>query len=265
MKYLIYITLCSTVLITACNQPKEWKQTKEMPLGDIAPIGLTYFNNNLWVSDGDGNRIVALSKDGTIQKTVEGFERPMHMHSDSQFLYIPSYGSNQIIKWSDNEQTLLSLSDSLDAPAGIFVLGNEIAIADFYNHRILYFDGNRWISIGHKGKEAGAFHYPTDVHITTNKLYVADAYNHRVQVFDKKGKFSQLIGEQEGMNATTGIYVSNHQVFATDFENDRVLIFDKAGNVEQVIEGLDKPTDLIVMDNRLFVADYKGKRLIVLE
>jgi len=35
---------------------------------------------------------------------------------------------------------LKKIPDSLDAPAGVALYEEEIAIADFYNHRILYFN-----------------------------------------------------------------------------------------------------------------------------
>jgi hypothetical protein len=70
------------------------------------------------------------------------------------------------------------------------------------------------------------------------------------------------IGEKDNMNAATGIYVSSSQVFITDFENDRVLVYDMEGVLAQEIsEGLEKPTDILINDDVLYIANYKGRNL----
>ena len=65
------------------------------------------------------------------------------------------------------------------------------------------------------------------------------------------------------MNAATGIYVSTSQLFVTDFENDRVLVYDLEGKlVQEISEGLEKPTDLLIENESLYIANYKGKNLM---
>ncbi|MFT6808190.1 MAG: DNA-binding beta-propeller fold protein YncE [Saprospiraceae bacterium] len=139
-----------------------------------------------------------------------------------------------------------------DAPAGVSKQGESMAIADFYNHRILYFDGATWSSLGgKKGKAPGAFDYPTDVQILGDMIYVADAYNHRGQILDLEGNSVLVFGEEEEINAATGIFVTDDLIALTDFENDRVIIFNNEGKVLQRIEDpLHKPTDVMI-DNGL--------------
>ena len=79
-------------------------------------------------------------------------------------------------------KSIVKLPDSLDAPAGVDRYKNEIALADFYHHRVLYFNGNEWITIGKKGNELGELNYPTDIQILKDKIVVADAYNNRIQI-----------------------------------------------------------------------------------
>ncbi len=260
----IFLPVALVLLLTSCQKRAEWTKSSSVDLGEITPIGLTYSNGNIWIADGDNNRLVELSKDGQVKNTFDGFERPMHLASAENAIYIPEYGSDHIIKFVNGEKTIMPMQDSLDAPAGVDVRGKEIAIADFYNHRILYFDGNTWAAFGKKGKAAGEFHYPTDIQLTDDKIYIADAYNNRVQVLDKTGKSLQVIGEAEGMNAATGIYVSEQEIFVTDFENDRVLIYDFVGKLTQTIaEDLSKPTDILMIGADLYIANYKGKNLVV--
>ena len=262
-KYLL--TLGIFVFLVACqNNTKEWKYQRTIELGNTTPIGLTVIDNHIWVADGDNNQLVHLDESGKILFTEDGFERPMHIGSDGQSIYVPEYGKDQITIFKGNERMPLHLSDSLDAPAGIHYANGNFAIADFYNHRILFGSENNWISFGKEGKAEGEFYYPTDAHVAHQKIYVADAYNNRVQVFDYKGTHLQTIGKTEKMNAATGIYVSQSQVFVTDFEHDRILIYDLQGKLlQEISEGLDKPTDILIENESLFIANYKGKNLMV--
>lgn len=261
MKHLIYLSVC-LFFLAACNSgPKQWALSRTVDLGDVAPLGMTVMDGDLWLSDSDENVLVRL-EEGKVVERLEGFDRPMHIASDEGVLYVPEYGTDTIRIIKNGTRTSLVLSDSLDAPAGVDVDGASVAIADFYKHRILYFDGKDWAAIGAKGKADGDFHYPTDVQFLGNHIYVADAYNNRVQVFDRSGKFLRKIGADQGMNAATGIYVSKQQVFVTDFENDRVLIFGFEGDLHQIIEGdLNKPTDVLLFNGELCIANYKAKRL----
>lgn len=265
MKAIKYIIL-SVILLTSCKEetPKKWILSKELKVEGVNPIGIAFQKNNIWLSDGDHNRLVQINDEGVILDTVNGLERPMHIDANATQLFVPEYGSDLIRIVENNTKSILQISDSLDAPAGFSVFNNEKAIADFYNHRILFFDGNSWTSFGKEGKNEGDFYYPTDVQITSNKIWVADAYNNRVQVFDKKGTFLKVIGKNEKMNAATGIFVSKNSLFVTDFENDRVLLFDWEENLQQEIsEHIEKPTDVLLKDEKLYVLNYRKQTVNV--
>ena len=251
--------------LSSCDDtPRQWHPTATIELGTVTPIGLAYYQNQLWIADGDHNQLVAIDDTGQTAKTATDFERPMHIDAADGALYIPEYGSDQIIVYRNGQKSVLPLADSLDAPAGVSVFGEQIAIADFYNHRIVYFDGKVWSAFGQEGKGLGSLYYPTDVQILSDKIVVADAYNNRIQVFDKAGKATRLIGEADGMNAATGLYADDAEIWVTDFENDRVLRYDHDGKLLQTIsEGLQKPTDILKVDNELYIANYKGNNLIV--
>ncbi|HET8737469.1 MAG TPA: NHL repeat-containing protein [Pricia sp.] len=259
------IWLVSLAAVFLSCQPKEetttiWRHQKTLQLDSINPIGIAEANGNLWLSDGDHNRLVKIAPDGKILKTIDSLDRPMHIAVIDSTLFVPEYGKDAISIFGHKGRSQLLLNDSLDAPAGVSVYGSERAIADFYNNRILYTGGGDggWISFGKEGKAEGEFYYPTDVQITQDKIWVADAYNNRVQVFDKKGKFLQMMGQDQKMNAATGIHVTEKEVFVTDFENDRVLVFDRQGNLKQEIsEDIAKPTDILVMDDTLYVLNYR--------
>ena len=259
-----YLYICLFAVIASCSHSAdEWKPVGNMDLGEITPIGLTIQNNHLWISDGDHNQVVKVGLQGEILSTITDFERPMHLGNDGTSLFIPEYGSDNIVKLENGKKTIFTIPDSLDAPAGIDLYEKEIAIADFYNHRVLYFDGKSWNSIGKEGKAAGEFYYPTDVSIGKDKIFIADAYNNRIQVFDKKGNPLQIIGTEEKINAATGIFATADEIFITDFENNRVLSYNHEGVLKQVfVEGINKPTDILVADDLLYIANYKGKNIL---
>jgi DNA-binding beta-propeller fold protein YncE len=266
----IGIIVVSIILFSACKQkeiaPKIWVFSSTIQLEGINPIGIAELDGKLWLSDGDHNRLVQIDAQGRIEAFIDSLERPMHIDAEDGVLYIPQYGNDIIGRFANGELTSVSIKDSLDAPAAISVFKQEKAIADFYNNRILYFNGTDWISFGKEGKGEGEFYYPTDVQITKDKIWVADAYNNRVQVFDKQGRFLQMMGQDQKMNAATGILVTENEVFTTDFENNRVLVFDKMGNLKQeILKNIEKATDLLIMNNKLYVINYKNGQINVFD
>lgn len=251
--------------ISACKNNSTWQLEETINLGEVTPIGIAYDGTNFWISDGDNNQLVQVDKLGKIIQTKSGFKRPMHIAFEDGKLYVPEYGKDSIAVIKNEEAGFLEVALELDAPAGVALSPNgDIAIADFYNHRLLLKHQGAWKSVGKKGRNAAAeFHYPTDVHYTSDALYVADAYNNRIQVFDFSGTHLRTFGRPDKMNAATGLYVWEDQVLVTDFENDRVLVYNTEGILQQTLsEGFSNPTDLIVVDNHLYVINYKGKNMM---
>ena len=267
----IFIAILVSVVIVSCNtevKQKNWQHIKTITVEGVNPIGIAQTDDgNIWLSDGDHNRLVQIDENGKIMKSIDSFERPMHIAAFENKLYIPEYGKDGITTVIQSNVVPMLLKDSLDAPAGVSVFNKEIAIADFYNNRILYSkDGITWIRFGKEGKAEGDFYYPTDVQITSDKIWVADAYKNRSQVFDKEGKFLKVIGAEQKMNAATGLYVSENSLFVSDFENDRVLVFDLEGNLKQELsEHIEKPTDLILIDGKLNTINYRNGQINVFE
>ena len=256
------IVIIAFLILVSCrseNEPeKKWVIKKTISIDGVNPIGITQKGDELWLSDADHNRLVQIDSEGEILQILNGFDRPMHIAANEDELYIPQYGADTIAVISENDRKTLSLSQKLDAPSGISIYKLEKAIADFYNNRILYYNGKEWDSFGQKGNANGQFYYPTDVEITENEIWVADAYNHRVQVFDKQKNFLRVIGWDQSMNAATGIYISEDEVFVTDFENDRILIFDYEGVLKQELKNnVHKPTDMYIKEGVLYTLNYR--------
>ena len=257
------ITLWVGTLFCSCQPKYEmWTFDSEVSLGQISPIGITKNSEGYWISDGDHNRLIQLNSELKVTKRQEGYDRPMHLVSHDETIYVPEYGADKISVYASEKKDSLLIPFELDAPASIDVKGEQIAIADFYHHRVLFFDGNDWISMGQEGHEVGQLYYPTDVQIMQDKIAVADAYNNRIQLFSKEGNVLKEIGKDQKMNAATGIFANANEIYVTDFENDRILAFDYEGNMlQEFIQGLEKPTDVYVENNQLLVINYKKKSI----
>lgn len=259
------LCLLSVGLLSAC-QPAQWKVTEHIAMDGVAPIGLAAASNgNLWISDGDHNRVLLVDQNGKMLREIAEIERPMHIHGTADEVFVPSYGSDEILRFANGERQSLEISEELDAPAAYHREGSKEAIADFYSNSILYKNGKTWKRLGKEGQVDGTFRYPTDLQWYQDKLYVADAYNHRVQVFDAAGKHLLTFGEDEDMNATTGVFVHAEEVIVTDFENSRILFYDLKGEFLYSLDtGFDKPTDIVFSDEKLFVSNYRSGKLTVL-
>ena len=263
----IHIVIGVILILASCkNQeiPKEWVYQETIKLEGVNPIGLAIADGELWLSDGDHNRLVKIDGNGKVIQTIDSLDRPMHIDASKGTLFIPQYGNDKVETFDNKGRFEFKVGDSLDAPAGVSVWENQRAVVDFYNNRILFFDGTDWSSFGMEGKKEGQFYYPTDVQITDSLIWVADAYNNRIQVFDKMGKFIKMMGQDQKMNAATGLYVSKDEVLVTDFENDRILVFDHDGNLKQQLkEGIKKATDLMINDGKLYIINYRSGELVL--
>ncbi len=266
MRLIISYFLLSIVFVGCSKTKKDWQLKKEIKLDNVGPIGLAFLNDQLWLSDGDNNRLVQINEDGKIEKELADFDRPMHIAVSENTILIPEYGRDTISTYTGGKKGFLSDIPKLDAPAGVFTLGKEMAIANFYTNMVHFFNGTTWLQIGGKGTAEGKFNYPTDVHITKEFIFVADAYNHRVQVFDKSGHFVKVLGQNLGINAATGIYVADKELFITDFENSRVFVVSLENElIQEITQAIGKPTDMLICKEQLYVVNYKSGIVSVYE
>lgn len=252
------------LLFASCNSNEQWEFSKEIKLNDIQPIGIVFDKENLFLSDVKNNRLVQIDLDGNIIKEYGSLQRPMHFSIDNGKIYVPEYLTDQIKIIFAGKTENLPLPDTLDAPSGVDVKGDNIAIADFYNHRIILQQDGKVTIIGKEGHKDGELYYPTDVEIRNEMVYVADAYNNRVQIFDFKGNFIKMIGNKDHINVATGIKVTDKYVVISDFEGNRILIYNHQGELLKIFsDHLDKPTDIEIVGSFMYITNYIGKSISV--
>lgn len=265
MYKILFINLFIFLLASCPSKEYELQYSKTIPLDSTGIISVIPDGEHFWVSDSDNNRVIKVDEKGKVIKSFTDFERPMHLALVDGKLYVPEYSSDTITVLQGENRNVVHITDSLEAPAGVDIQGDRIAIADFYNHRIVYQVGDKNKTFGKKGKGKGEFHYPTDVQFVGDLIYVADAYNNRIQVFDQEGKYLKMYGEHDKMNAATGLFVFQEYLIVTDFENSRVLTYDLNSSklLQTITDHLDKPTDVFVKDNNLYIANYHGKNIVI--
>tara|TARA_R110002096_G_scaffold80169_2_gene188029 strand:+ start:1052 stop:1891 length:840 start_codon:yes stop_codon:yes gene_type:complete len=273
MKISIHIIsfLLVLLVILGCSENKKkkqeatnWKFSKEIPLGNISPIGIVAQGNFLWLSDVANNRIVKIDLDGTMIESFDGFQRPMHIAIQEDKIYVPEYTSDTVKIIENGTVSTFALKENTDAIAGIAIDGNTFAVTDFYNHRIIFQQDDKVTIIGKEGHNDGELYYPTDVDINNDLIYVADAYNNRVQVFDLKGKFLNDIGNQDRVNVASAVSVNGSYIAIADQENSRVLIYNIDGFLLQILEeNINYPTEVLLDKENLYIANFKENTLSV--
>jgi DNA-binding beta-propeller fold protein YncE len=263
------------ILLASCKENKkagtqkseevtEWTFSKEIKLDNVSPIGIISQGDFLWLSDVDNNRVVKINGEGKIVEEYGGFQRPMHITINDSKIYIPEYSSDTVKILENGIVSTYTLKEKPDAIGAVDVVGNRVAIADFYNHRIILQHDDNVSIIGKEGHNDGELYYPTDVEIKNDLIYVGDAYNNRVQVFDFKGNYVRMIGWNEGIKVATGLKVTDTQVIVADFDGNRVLVYNLYGKLLQILmDKFNQPTDIEIVGNTMFVVNYKGKTIEV--
>lgn len=251
--------------LVGCGPNQLWTFDHDIQLEDVSPNGMTIIGDKMWIADTDNNRLVSINETGEIEEEVDELDRPMHINHNNNMPIVPEYGSDLILVLNKGALDTIQITAQPDAPASADIAGDRIIVADFYNHRVIYEMEGVEHHIGKKGDADGEFHYPTDVQFFEDQIFVADAYNHRVQVFDLQGKHVRTMAADAGINAATGIFVNEDYVVVTDFENDRVLTYSHEGEQLDVMdEGFHRPTDVLIHNGELYVLNFKGKFISVL-
>jgi DNA-binding beta-propeller fold protein YncE len=158
---------------------------------------------NLYVSDEAGHKVVVMDKDG-----------------------------NHLQSWGEQG----SSEGQLDRPSSmVFDLDGNILISDTMNNRVqrLTRDGEFIQSIGEFGTESGQFNMPWGITIDQlGYIYVSDWKNDRIQKFTDKGEFVAIIGSsgtgKGEFSRPTSVAVDNHgDIYVCDSDNDRVQLLNK--------------------------------------
>jgi DNA-binding beta-propeller fold protein YncE len=259
------VSVFSLLLFSCREEDKKWTFNGKIELPEKArPLALVKTGDDLWFSDPEQFRLLKIDLSGKVLDSIVDIKRPMNIDFDEGKLYVPEFLTDTIWVFENGNKSSLSLNAKPQAPAGLNVNGDTIAVADFYNHMIILQIKGQVSFIGKEGHEKGELYYPIDVKIKDGKIYVADAYNNRVQVFDINGKILKVIGIEDGFNVASGIAFTKEDFAVTDQENSRVLIYNLNGELQQILsDNINYPTDVLFDENKLYITNFKENSISI--
>lgn len=265
MYRLIMVLVFTLVLISCKQEDKKWTFEEKIELPEkVRPLALAKTGDDIWFSDPEQFRLLKIDLSGKILDSITGIKRPMNIDFNNGKLYVPEFLTDTIWVFKDGKKSALFLNAKSQAPAGINAKGDTIAVADFYNHRIILQIKGQVSYIGKEGHNKGELYYPIDLKIKGDKVYVADAYNNRVQMFNINGKVLEVIGEEDGFNVASGIAFNKDGFAVTDQENNRVLIYNLNGKLQQILtDNINYPTDVLFDEKSLYITNFKENSITV--
>lgn len=175
LKNVLFILLA--LILGACSKDKpEWVYQKKIDLPkESRPLAMVKTDESLWISDPENYQVLRVGLNGKIQDSLTNIKRPMNIDASNGWLYVPEYLTDTIWRYKNGIKQPIRINTQLQAPAGITVDGDTIAVADFYNHRVVIQTDGQVTSIGKEGHGDGELYYPTDAKIFEGRVYVADA------------------------------------------------------------------------------------------
>ncbi len=257
----------------------------DLPFLDY-PVGILVEDQEVLVSDWGNNRLLSLTGEGEIQKSLTGLHSPAGLgrDEDRERIYIVEQKANQVrIIHRDDFSTVgfLQAKVPLEEPRGVWVdEGGKIYVADSGKSRIVVFspEGEELFTFGKEGIGNDEFYYPRGVAVDGDgHIWVVDTYHHCIKVFDGKGQFLFRFGQggegEEDFNQPRYLFIRGEMVFISDYRNHRIKVYNREGVLQEIIgkEGsapgeFSFPEGLwIDEEGKLWVADAGNNRLQVID
>ncbi len=105
-----------------------------------------------------------------------------------------------------------------------------------------------------------------DIGAVKGKIYISDRTYKKIIVVDiEKKELSQIIGDYE----SAGIWVTEDDYkFVADFNNRQIVVFDDKNKLVRVYaytDQFDKPLDVAVYKNKIYVCDVNKHKILVID
>ena len=258
---------------------RTWRQYSDHEM--IAPSGMMYSNDSIYIADTGHNRVQRLSIDGDIisewqmiGENPQALRFPLGMAMNSQGeWYASNYGANQVNHYSKDGQFIDSWGiigkqpGEFNGPTDIAINSqDQIYILDKNNHRVQKFTRNKdyitqW---GNQGTDNSDFNYPLALAIgPSDDVYVADTENHRVQRFSSEGVFKLSFGADLLRNPSGLAVDRKGNVYVSDFGHERIVKFDSQGRYDGQweIKGFSPRDIYIDMNGLIYVTDITNSQI----
>jgi sugar lactone lactonase YvrE len=231
---------------------------------------------SLWFFDIDRKRYRRWERIGKI-----AFSSPVAVAKQDGIIYVADSGIGGVVALTEAGKLRFMVTDRLERPSGLKIVGGKLWVVDAALHRIEVFDlqGRHLHGFGQRGTGPGQFNYPTHLALTPDvpaTLYVTDAMNFRVQQVDLDGNPLRIIGS---IGDATGSF-SRPKGVATDSEGN-VYVVDALFDNIQIFDGQGRflmhwgesgstpgcfwlPTGIAIdTRDRIWVADSYNRRIQV--
>jgi sugar lactone lactonase YvrE len=270
-----------------------WQRLADMLLGAeelsiVRPMAVAESNGRLYIADPGVRGVHCFDRVAGSHRVLRleqgrSLASPVGLALHGQTLYVSDSAQGKIFRLDPGAHVLVEhLTDTeLRQPTGLSVAPEtgHLYVVDTAAHHIVEFDrsGRRVRTIGHRGRNAGEFNFPTMLwRDRTGRMHVSDTLNFRVQTFTADGEFHSMfgrIGDTSGDLARhKGIASDRHgHIYVVDSLQHAMQIFDAAGQLLLVVgaQGRERgefwlPSGLFIApDDTIYVADTHNRRVQV--
>jgi DNA-binding beta-propeller fold protein YncE len=198
------------------------------------------------------------------------------VHRGTTF-FVADSGLGAVIAFDEKGKIQFTITNELERPTGLAIVGDNLAIADSQRHQVILCDlqGKMISKFGQRGSGPGEFNFPTHLAVDARRqIYVTDSLNHRIQVFDATGKFLRAFGSvgdgPSHFSRPKGVAVdASGHVYVVDAVFNNVQIFNDEGRLlldfGEAGEGAGKfglPNAIAInSQNEIYVADAYNHRI----
>ncbi len=198
------------------------------------------------------------------------------VHAGKTF-FVADSAIGKVIAFDKNGKVQFAITNGLERPTGLALLGDRLVIADSQRHQIVVCDlhGKMISKFGQRGRGPGEFNFPTHVSVDRQRrIYVTDSLNCRIQIFDADGHFLRTFGSAgDGpgrFSRPKGVAVDGDgHIYVVDGVFNNVQIFDEQnrllldfGEPGAAAGQFCLPNAIVINSkNEIFVADAFNHRL----
>lgn len=209
------------------------------------------------------------------------FSAPVAVAKRHGVIYVADSALGKVVAFDQNAKLVFQITNHLEHPAGLAILGDQLFVADSRRHCVVVFDlrGSYRSEFGRRGTGPGEFNFPT--HLTADAagtLYVTDSMNGRVQMLDAQGRFKAqagILGDRPGQfGRPKGVAVDSFgHLYAIDALFDNLQVFDQGGRILLSVGAAGpKPGEFwlpngvaISRTNEIFITDSYNRRVQILK